>query len=261
MDSSHLETDLHVALEKLVAEDPAFVAAVKRPLITLVAKGDGMNSGPLDYYLNVVTRRSTVSTEALVRVNRSGASVRSILDFGCGFGRVTRWLLATFPDALLVAMDVDKRAVEAMQTIFSVEAYAIDKGGTALPQLSFDLIWVGSLFTHISAEGSLRLLQLLQGMLNSQGLLLVTTHGLHVQRRLERREKDYGVSEVAIGSLLEAFQKTEYGFVPYAYDSAYGISVCTPRKFLDIAAQASLTAICYIERGWIQHQDFVALTK
>ena len=166
MDSSHLETDLHVALEKLVAEDPAFVAAVKRPLITLVAKGDGMNSGPLDYYLKCGHSAINCITEALVRVNRSGASVRSILDFGCGFGRVTRWLLATFPDARLVAMDVDKRAVEAMQTIFSVEAYAIDKGGTALPQLSFDLIWVGSLFTHISAEGSLRLLQLLQGMLN-----------------------------------------------------------------------------------------------
>lgn len=46
------------------------------------------------------------------------ASTDRILDFGCGHGRVMRWLRAAYPNARITGTDVDKGGVDFCAATF-----------------------------------------------------------------------------------------------------------------------------------------------
>ena len=53
------------------------------------------------------------------------------------------------------------------------------------PPLSFDLIWAGSVMTHLSAEVTTNLLRRFASWLNPGGLAVAASmHGPHVRQRL-----------------------------------------------------------------------------
>jgi SAM-dependent methyltransferase len=47
----------------------------------------------------------------LKRIGRSPASFESVLDFGCGCGRVLRWLMPEFTSARVFGTDIDRQAL------------------------------------------------------------------------------------------------------------------------------------------------------
>jgi trans-aconitate methyltransferase len=87
-----------------------------------------------------------------------------ILDFGCGAGRVTRWLCAAFPEAEISVTDLRETDLEFCAKNFRVTPWL---SGTEIDALQapdrYDLIWVGSVLTHLSAAKSLNLLNKLIG--------------------------------------------------------------------------------------------------
>ena len=87
-------------------------------------------------------------------VERAGkTSVNSILDFGCGHGRVLRSLAAQFPDATLTALDVNRRGVNFCAKKFGAKPiYSNIDFSNLIFREKFDLICIGSLFTHLDAE-------------------------------------------------------------------------------------------------------------
>src|SRR3954447_17954814 len=54
-------------------------------------------------------------------LRRTGATPQRILDFGCGHGRVLRFIRAAFPDAELTACDVDRDAVSFCARTFGAQ--------------------------------------------------------------------------------------------------------------------------------------------
>jgi methylase of polypeptide subunit release factors len=56
-----------------------------------------------------------------LKISRTKA-VRTILDLPCGHGRVLRFLKVAFPEARVVACDIDATAVSFCKRTFSVEA-------------------------------------------------------------------------------------------------------------------------------------------
>jgi hypothetical protein len=89
--------------------------------------------------LNVLSVRSTY---------RGGdAPIRDILDFGCGHGRVTRWFVAAFPKAQIHITDYQKTAVE-----FCVANFGCRATDNEIPAARFDLVWLGSVFTHLPSQ-------------------------------------------------------------------------------------------------------------
>ena len=54
--------------------------------------------------------------------------VRRVLDFGCGHGRVMRVLRAAFPDAELVACDIDQDAVSFCAETFGARPVLCEHG-------------------------------------------------------------------------------------------------------------------------------------
>lgn len=89
------------------------------------------------------------------------ADPTTILDLPCGFGRVMRVLAARFPDAKITACDIRPRAVAFCVRRFKAEGVISARDFDELRfGRQFDLIWCGSLLTHMNAAQSLALLDL-----------------------------------------------------------------------------------------------------
>jgi SAM-dependent methyltransferase len=104
----------------------------------------------------------------------------AILDYGCGYGRVTRWFCAAFQNARIYVTDIDRQSAEWCAA--HLPCTAIDPDPLAG---SFDLIWVGSVFTHLPAHRAGPLLERLLAALKPNGVLVLTTHGRTVELRME----------------------------------------------------------------------------
>lgn len=182
-------------------------------------------------------------------------NVESVLDFAGGFGRVTRWLVAAFPDAHLVVADTDKRAMSASRSLFGIRAVELDRAVPPANLGSFDLIWVGSLFTHLPEKAARETLYFLRSQLASGGLLVFTTHGRFVAQRIRARGKTYNLDEESCRILLDGYEATGFGFAAYPRQGGYGIAVSAPHSILSLCDKAGLTPLHFISRGWDGHQD------
>jgi SAM-dependent methyltransferase len=260
--AAQIQEDLSPKLVQLIQADSRFLTDLKRGLVTKVAVGDGMNSGDGEYYLKCGRSALDCINISLKYAIKNPEKLESVLDFGCGFGRITRWLLAAFPSARLVGMDVDAKAVEATRALYNIPVHQIDRDWKNTPENErFDLIWVGSLFTHIGEDQSKRLLYLLLKLLKPGGVLATTIHGNYVLGRLTSREKTYNLDEAGVTQMLSQFEKTQYGFASYDKHTRYGVSVTTTQKFMDIGVSVKLKPLVFIDRGWVRHQDFVAFYR
>lgn len=222
-----------------------------------VIDGDGMfNAGDEPHYIECGLSAIDLITRTLHHVGKKTSDVTSLLDFGCGYGRVLRWLKATFPAARLMAVDTDPRAVSEVAKTFDVDARSIERRWGNVPHEAFDLVWVGSLFTHLSQGDSLELLRLLRERLSKNGVLAATMHGRLVVARLRSGERAYGLSPDGINKVLIEYDAHGYGFSSYSNMPNYGISVCNLGALERLVENSGLYITEFVERGWVKHQDF-----
>lgn len=226
-----------------------------------LAAGDGMYDGRDAYYLEVGASALGLIHHALSAAERAVTDITRILDYACGFGRVLRWLRAGFPLADTVAADADPNAVKAVREIFNVDAIVLDRSLTENLGGDFDLIWMGSLATHIPETQLKPLLVRLRSLLSAHGVLVFTTHGPCVARRIATGERLYRLDHEGVAMILAEYQRSGYGFSPYPKQASYGISICTAAKLLSLVEDAGLQPTFYQERGWVKHQDCIAVTK
>jgi trans-aconitate methyltransferase len=104
--------------------------------------------------------------------------LRRILDFGSGAGRVTRWLHAAYPGAALEVADVRAGDLEFCAETFGAKTWnsGIDIDAMQAPG-TYDLIWAGSVITHLSETKAGTLLGKLAEWLAVGGIALVSFHG------------------------------------------------------------------------------------
>jgi SAM-dependent methyltransferase len=116
-------------------------------------------------------------------------SVRSVLDFGCGCGRVTRYW-ESFPGAV-AGSDVNARAIDWCRENLGFAAF--ERNALAPPLAfdasSFDLVYALSVFTHLTAELQLAWRDEMLRVLRPGGVLLLTTHGRSYVPRLDEGER------------------------------------------------------------------------
>jgi len=253
---SSSEPMLHSEHVRLHGQDLVF------PLVNkTVAVGDGMYGGRDAYYLEVGANALELIHSALSAAERTAKDITRILDYACGFGRVLRWLRAGFPQAHIVAADADPNAIRAVREIFNVDTIVLDRSLTENLGGEFDLIWMGSLATHLPEAQLKPLLARLRSLLSTRGILVFTTHGPFVVKRIATGEKLYGLDPQGLALILADYQRTGYGFSPYPKQASYGISVCTAAKLLSLVEDSGLQPILYHERGWVKHQDCVAAIR
>ena len=219
----------------------------------IVASGDGMHDGDDQYYVQAGANALSLIKRAVELGNAGG--IRRILDYACGYGRVARWLEAEFPNAEIVAADTDGKAVAAVRRILGIDARIVDGRLGARLGDPFDLIWMGSLATHIAEDALGATLGYLASSLGADGVIVFSTHGPYVAERIRRGEKTYGLERPQRAAILEAYERDGYGFAPYPRQSDYGISTCKPRAVETLIEGAGLSPVFYESRGWVGHQD------
>jgi SAM-dependent methyltransferase len=107
---------------------------------------------------------------------------RAILDFPCAHGRVTRFLKASFPESEIWAADINQAGVDFCASRFGAVPFnsAPNLREVSLPR-KFDVIWCGSLASHLPEDQCKVLFKLLVDALEDNGILCITTCGRGMQ--------------------------------------------------------------------------------
>jgi SAM-dependent methyltransferase len=213
-----------------------------------------------EHYFQVGRSALRCVTVAMIAAGKQ--TVGRILDLPCGHGRVLRTLKAAFPDAELTACDIAHDGVDfCARTLGARPVY-----GTASepPKLDreFDLIWCGSLLTHLDAPRWPEFLKLFDAALSRDGVFVFTTHGTRVIERIGTEGETYGLDRTGLESVVEGFNTTGFGYHDYPNSQSYGISVASTAWVCQQLSQfRRLRLLTYTEAGWDHHQDVVACTR
>jgi CBS domain-containing protein len=182
--------------------------------------------------------------------------VERLLDVPCGHGRIMRILNLGFPNAELGACDVDGAGVDYCARVFGAAPFYSDPDpGRVKIDREYDLIWCGSLFTHLDAHRWPGFLALLESTLSPGGLLVFTTHG----RRDKRVLRSFGLTKAQAESILADVDRSGFGYVDYEGQPNWGLAIAPPDWVeAQIIEHTSLLVIGYEDHAWDAprpHQD------
>jgi SAM-dependent methyltransferase len=166
----------------------------------------------------------------------AGAPKR-ILDLPSGFGRVLRFLKADFPEAEITACDIHRPAVD----FCAEELGAVPVYGTEDPfELGigpFDLVWCGSLVTHLNRPGWDQFLGFFESIIPIGGVFVFTVNGPFVADVTFPANPNYGTDAEMRREALEAYARNGFAYYDYrrterhdrlSLPKQYGISICSP---------------------------------
>ncbi len=187
---------------------------------------------------------------ALVRAGSPIDEIGSILDFGCGCGRVVRrW--QGLPGHV-TGTDLSSEAIDWSRTNLPFAGFEVN--GLEPPLLfeseSFDLVYALSVFTHLTVDVQLRWLEELRRVLRPGGYLLVTIHGDAYVARLTPEE----AGRFRSGECIVRWSEVE------------GSNLCTtfhPASFVHGPLSAGFEIVEIVPRGALGNpeQDLVLLRK
>jgi SAM-dependent methyltransferase len=183
-------------------------------------------------------------------------NICSILDWGCGCGRLTPHLLYLFPDVNLYGFDIDKDSI-----MWSAKQYSEAKFGLCdldppldLDSYSVDLTIAGSVFTHLSEKMQEKWLAEMYRILKDGGILIATIHGdFATQYSFQENYKEilkFGIYDSIKDPTLDSVVPSGY------YRATYQSKEYTIKKWGEI-----FEIIDYIEAGYANFQDTIILRK
>lgn len=191
--------------------------------------------------------------------------IKRILDLPCGHGRVLRFLKAVFPEAEIVACDLLRDGVDfCSSTLGATAIYSCDEPeAIPLEPGSFDLIWVGSLFTHLDASLWSRFLTVLRNSLCPGGLLVFSTHGRDAYQRMLDGPWDNRLSHRRRTVLLYRYERTGFGYAKYlGSESYYGLSLSHPAWVTrQLTTVGGLRLVNLSEKAWDNFHDVFASVR
>jgi len=228
----------------------------------IISPDDNMFQGNQDHYYYVGYSGIKCIDNALTMIGKDPFTIKTILDIPSGHGRVLRWIIAAFPGADITACDLDTNAVDFCSRHFEVKKiYSNVEPDKIICEDKYDLIWCGSLFTHLQRNNWKKFLKFFNEKLNPGGILIFTTHGPYVASRL-RNGIDYGLNSDQRNRLVKHYDDSGFGYENYNLNMEYGISVAKPSSTLELVeATPELKIIFYQEKGWDHHQDAVTCIK
>ncbi len=228
-----------------------------------VSKADTMLGANDSHYLSV----GQSALEAVERaIGRS--EPRNILDLPCGFGRVTRALRARFPGAAITVSDLDRPGVDFSAREFDARAaYSVPNFRDLDLGEAYDVIWVGSLMTHLPAVQTKHLLSALRRHLSPGGTALVTLQGPSIIPRL--RETGYGLPPDGAETVIAEYERTGFGYCDYQggkdlygvslTNDNYGISLTDESWMAATLEECGLRLHAYEVQAWDNHHDIAVV--
>lgn len=188
----------------------------------------------------------------------------AILDLPCGHGRVLRWLRAQYPYAEITACDLDRDGVDFCAQQFGAKPVYSQPDLRELPfAAQFDLIWVGSLVTHLNEERWLRTLDCLIKWTKECGVIVFSTQGRTVTSLLARGRRNVA-ENIDKPALLEEFARRGFAYQRYfesTPEEDYGFAATSPEWLMrQLQRYPDVIVRAYLEEAWGM-QDVVILYK
>lgn len=230
------------------------------PLVETISLGETMYN---QWYMDVGCSAVDVIIQAI-----HGSWVHNInrsLDIPCGHGRVLRHLVNLFPEAEIYASDIDRAGVDFCRNTFGAVGIYSDEDLTKVNfGARFDLIWVGSLFTHTSRDITRSWLAHLSRFLSENGIIVATVHGRWCETVAQQAPY---INADSWRKILGDYHASGYGYHDYAksenhdfVEGSYGVALTKGSELLRIIESIDGVRIfSYRERAWADHQDVVVL--
>ena len=154
------------------------------PLLHLVVSGTNVKG-----FLNGGRQGVADIAHVLKRNHAELNDCRNVLDFGCGCGRVIRWMKQT--GSQLHGTDYNEELISWCKKNIKFASFGVNRLKPPLPYQDdqFDLIYSYSVFTHLSEELQFAWLDELNRILKPGGYLFVTVHGERFVDRLPEDER------------------------------------------------------------------------
>jgi SAM-dependent methyltransferase len=179
------------------------------------------------------------------------------LDFGCGYGRVIRFLVEHVPPDRIWASDVIKEGVDFCASEFGVHPLYSQPDLEALELEPFDFIYAISVLSHLNERNSRALLRLLGDALHPRGIAMFTTHGRRSLENPGLYGAEYGERREEIARAVAAHGMT---FLPYAFTGGddYGMAWHAREWVEETVAELhgeAVRLIRFVPHGLDDHQD------
>jgi len=183
-----------------------------------ISPNDEMYSGDKRHYFSVGKSALEAIELALLAARRSKSSIRRILDIPCGHGRALRYMQAAFPEAEITACDLVRDAVDYCASVFGAKpVYSEQQPKRIKLKGGYDLIWCGSLLTHLNENGSADFLRLFNSLLSENGILIFTLHGISCVYAVREGYVSYNLDEAEKKKLNKEFARHGYWYTNYPY--------------------------------------------
>jgi len=223
-----------------------------------------IDSSPAEIASYVERGRNVISLieEALAAAGKKIEDVERWLDFGCGYGRVLRFLLERVPPERVSASDVIAEGVGFCRSEFGVTALRSRPELASVQLGSFDFVYAISVITHLDERNSVDFLRLVGDSLTEGGIAMFTTHGEwslahpgHYGSEYEARaaEIEAAVRERGTAYLRYEFAPDDYGMTWHS------------REFVEATMAelhgAELRPLLFKPHGLDGHQDVYAYQR
>lgn len=179
----------------------------------------------------------------------------TILDFGCGTGRVTRRIRRDLPQPrTLTGIDIDANAIAWCRRHLPGIRFIV---GTPHPPLpfpdgAFDLVFAVSVFTHLDEAMQFAWLAEMQRVIRPGGFLIASVQGEH-HRSLRRRPIDVSRGFAFVTGRTGLFKRD--GLPDFYQDAQH------TRSYVEREWSRFFRVAAYRDRGMAGHQDAVVLQR
>jgi SAM-dependent methyltransferase len=185
-----------------------------------------------------------------------------VLDYGCGYGRISRLLLKYVEVHELFGADPWQESIDLVhQAGFGSNFKLTDEVPSELPfELnSFDLIWAFSVFTHLSPQVAKQSLETLSRYLTDDGVLVITIRPIEywdMRNDLPSKTlKELRISQLQTGTSFSPHNRSEVG----TYGITYGDTTFSLQALEDMVPNLEIQDI---ERNEIDpYQIYISLKR
>jgi SAM-dependent methyltransferase len=210
----------------------------------------------LAHYVNTGPLTVALVEDVLTAAGRTFADVRSCLLLPCGYGRTVRALVSRLDPGRITCCDVDRQAVRFCAHEFGARPLLSHRNvrRISLPEM-YDLIFVGSLLTHLPPPDGVDLLRVLVAALPPSGLLVFTTQGESCLDHLSWYGSKFQAAE---GWYRETVRRDGVAYLPYGRKWSYGITIhaeSNVRQTMQATFGEAARLIVFKPRAWNDHQD------
>lgn len=197
-----------------------------------------------DASLRYAFNQFRIIKELLGHQNINISQLDTILDFGCGYGRILRFFAKDGINAKMYGTDISKGLIEWCRNNIKFGDYHINNSWppTDFKENTFSLIFAFSVFSHLSEKSHLLWLEELHRLLKPKGLLIFTIW-VHPSKTRKYHEPHFPEYE----KLIQDYEDNKYCYSNLLYNGA------------DTYGEA-LIPITYMKDSWTENFDILEVT-